>query len=43
RAAPRSRVDVHRIDLADLSSVRDFADRSWTSTRHWTCWSTTPG
>ncbi|MFC4031069.1 oxidoreductase [Streptomyces polygonati] len=27
QAAPRSRVDVHRLDLADLSSVRDFADR----------------
>ncbi|WNI18549.1 oxidoreductase [Actinacidiphila sp. ITFR-21] len=27
RAAPRARVDVHRLDLADLSSVRDFADR----------------
>jgi NAD(P)-dependent dehydrogenase (short-subunit alcohol dehydrogenase family) len=27
QAAPRSRVDVHRLDLADLSSVGDFADR----------------
>ncbi|WP_329137778.1 oxidoreductase [Streptomyces sp. NBC_01476] len=27
QAAPRSRVDVHRLDLADLGSVGDFADR----------------
>ncbi|WP_405589236.1 oxidoreductase [Streptomyces sp. NBC_01190] len=27
RAAPGSRVDVHRLDLADLASVADFADR----------------
>ena len=39
---PGARLEVRRIDLADLASVRDFSDGLLAEARRSTCSSTTP-
>jgi hypothetical protein len=40
-AHPAAQVEVRRVDLADLASVREFADGLLADGTRWTCCSTT--
>ncbi|WFR71938.1 hypothetical protein P9209_25340 [Prescottella defluvii] len=39
---PQAQLEIRRIDLADLGSVRSSPPASSTTDARWICWSTTP-